>query len=392
MIPASYRSLFAIRATRRPLLGVFIGRLPIAAESIAAVLFIKAETGSFAIAGAVEACTALAAAVSLPLQGRLVDRRGQTGVLLFTAALHPPALALLVIAAKAGAAPAVLALVGVLGGASVPALSSCMRTLWSRVVADADLRQSAFALDAVLLELGFILGPLGVTLLVAVGSPAAALLAAAALCLIGTAIFASSQASREWRGEPAEHGALGPLASRALRFLLAVELLGGVAIGAMEISATAFAAQHGSRALAGALIAVQGAASMIGGLWYGSRVRKGHAAERVSRLQLLVALGFAPLALATSMPALFPLMALSGAAFAPSAAAIFMLIDELTPAGGATESSTWVTTALVVGVAMGNAVGGVVVGGHARAGFAVAAGAALLSWLFAHLARPAWLA
>jgi hypothetical protein len=131
---------------------------------------------------------------------------------------------------------------------------------------------------------------------------------------------------------------------------------------------------------------------MIGGLWYGSRVRKGHAAERVSRLQLLVALGFAPLALATSMPALFPLMALSGAAFAPSAAAIFMLIDELTPAGGATESSTWVTTALVVGVAMGNAVGGVVVGGHARAGFAVAAGAALLSWLFAHLARPAWLA
>ena len=103
---------------------------------------------------------------------------------------------------------------------------------------------------------------------------------------------------------------------------------------------------------------MQAAASMAGGLWYGSRRHETRAGQRYPRLCLFVALGFAPLILMGSMASAIPLMALSGFAFAPAGAVLYMLLDELAPPGGATEASTWLITAVVTGVAAGTAVGG----------------------------------
>ena len=89
MLPEPYMRLLRVRALRQPLIGSMIGRLPIAALSLATVLMIRHATGSFAIAGAVEAAFAIAAAISLPVQGRLIDRLGQTRVLLVAAMLNP---------------------------------------------------------------------------------------------------------------------------------------------------------------------------------------------------------------------------------------------------------------------------------------------------------------
>ena len=202
MLPTPYKRLLALRDARLPLLGALIGRLPIAALSLSTILMIRHETGSFAIAGAVEASVTVAVAVSFPIQGRLVDRLGQTPVLVPVALANPLALVALVLAAQSGAGLAVLLPIGALCGATIPALSSCMRTLWSDLVSDDVLRQSAFALDAVLLEVCFILGPLITGALVAIGSPAAAVLANAAFSTIGTLVFAASRASRAWRGTP----------------------------------------------------------------------------------------------------------------------------------------------------------------------------------------------
>jgi len=370
--------------------GALIGRLPIAALSLSTIILIRHETGSFAVAGVVEASVGIAAAVSLPVQGRLVDRYGQTAVLVPAAALNPLALVALVGAASGGAGAAALVAIGALSGATFPALSSCMRTLWSDLVPDPVLRQSAFALDAVLLEACFIVGPLATGALVGAGWPAAAVLANAAFSTVGTIVFAASRASRSWRGSPRHGDWAGPLRSAGILILLLAELVFGVAIGAMEISTTAFATQHGSPGLAGALIAVQAAASMAGGLWYGSRRHGMRAGERYPRLCLLVALGFAPLILMSSIASALPLMALSGFAFAPAGAVLYMLLDELAPPGGATEASTWLITAVVTGVAAGTAVGGSLVSGdHASRGFAAALLAAGLSWLVVYLGRPA---
>jgi predicted MFS family arabinose efflux permease len=389
VVPAPYKRLLAIRAARTPIIGAGIGRLPIAGLSLATILLVRAETNSFAIAGVVEAASAIAAAFSLPIQGRLVDRVGQTKVLVPIALFNPLSLVALVAAADAGAPPAVLAIIGAASGASIPALSPCMRTLWATLVDDPRLRQSAFALDAALLEASFVIGPLMTAVLASAGSPGTAVLVNAAFATAGTLVFALSRASRSWRGTPSDMGWAGPLRSPAIAALVLVELAFGAAIGAMEISTTALATSFGTPAFAGVLISVQGAASMFGGLWYGSRHHAKPAAERYPRLCLLIALGFAPLLLTSTEPNSIVLLIISGFAFAPAGAVLYTLIDEVAPRGTATEASTWMITAIVAGLAAGNAIAGSLVsGGHPHRGYAFAIGAAVVAFLIAFRARP----
>ncbi len=390
VLPDPYKRLLGVRAVRQPLIGSVIGRLPITALSLATVLMIRHATGSFAVAGLMVAAFAIAGAISLPVQGRLIDRLGQTRVLVVGAILNPIALVALVAAAQGGAAPLPLAILGAVCGATEPPLSSCMRTLWVELVPDSSLLLSAYALDAVLFEVGFVVGPLLTALLVAVASPAVAVLANAAYTFTGALIFALSRASRSWRSRPSTSGWIGPLSSPGIVVLMLTELAFGVALGAMELSVTAFATQHGSGSLAGVLIAVQAAASMVGGLWYGIRHRTSSAADRYPLLCFVIAVGFAPLLLATSILNAVPLMVLSGFAFAPATAVAYKLIEELAPQGTITEASTWLITAVVAGVAAGNAVAGPLInGGHAHRGFAVAVATAILAWIVSALGRGA---
>ena len=386
-----YRRILANRDARLPILATAIDRIPIASLSLSTILLIHAETGSFTTAGIVEAAFAIATAITLPVQGRLVDRLGQTGVLGLAVALNPITLIALVVAAHGGASTGVLVGIAGLCGATTPATGSCMRALWASLVTDAGLRQSAFALDAISLEVAFILGPLLTGLLVAVGSPTLAILVNAALATIGTLLFVVSRASRAWRGDAGPRHWAGPLRSRAIVLIVLIELSFGVALGAMEISITAFATGEGSSSLAGVLIACQAAASFAAGAWYGSRHHAAPAASRYVRLSALLALGFVPLLFTTSIVEAVPLMALSGLALAPVTAALYSLVDELAPAGTATEAFTWMITSIAAGVAGGQAIGGLLVnGGHPHRGFAATVAAAGIGAAVAFAARPSF--
>ena len=71
----------------RPLIALsVVARLPLAMLSIALLVHAEHRTGSFAAAGAVTAAYAVALGIVGPLLGRVVDRRGQTGVLFGSAA------------------------------------------------------------------------------------------------------------------------------------------------------------------------------------------------------------------------------------------------------------------------------------------------------------------
>jgi predicted MFS family arabinose efflux permease len=371
------------------MLGTAIDRIPIAAMSLATILLVRGETGSFAIAGVVEGAFGIALALSLPIQGRLVDRLGQTEVLSIALVLNPLALIGFVVAAQAGAGTVPLAAIGAMCGATTPATGSCMRALWSRLVPDASLRQSAYALDAVSLEVAFIVGPLVTAALIAIGSPTVAVLANTAFATAGTLIFVLSRASRSWRGHAGPTSWAGPLRSRGIVALVFVELAFGAALGAMEISITAFATQQGSSSLSGVLIAVQAGASLAAGLWYGSRQHRAPAADRYPRICLLMVLGFVPLLFTTSIVEALPLMAISGFTFAPAGTVLYTLVDELAPPGTATEAFTWTITAVASGVAAGTALGGTLVnGGHPHRGFAATVAAAVVACAIAYVARP----
>jgi hypothetical protein len=206
---------------------------------------------------------------------------------------------------------------------------------------------------------------------------------------VGTLVFLLSRASRSWRGHAGPVDRAGPLRARGIRALLLVEVAFGVSLGAMEISITAFATHEGSSSMAGVLIAFQAAASLAAGLWYGSRHHESPPGERYPRICLLLAVGMAPLLLATSIPEAIPLMIVSGFALAPSGTVLYALIDELAPAGTATEAFTWMVTAISSGVAGGSALGGALVtGGHAQRGLVATVVAAGLAAVTAYVARP----
>jgi len=103
----------------------------------------------------------------------------------------------------------------------------------------------------------------------------------------------------------------------------------------------------------------------------------------------VLALSFAPLLFTTSIAEALPLMALSGFALAPGSTVLYGLVDELAPAGTVTEAFTWMITAVVAGVAAGEAIGGALVtGGHPHRGFAGAVAAAFIACAAAYHARP----
>lgn len=92
---AGYAELLRTRHAARLLVGTLVGRLPNATAALAVVLFIRAEGGSYALAGALSAVYGVCNAVGQPLLGRAVDLYGQPRVMLPASVLSALGMALL---------------------------------------------------------------------------------------------------------------------------------------------------------------------------------------------------------------------------------------------------------------------------------------------------------
>ena len=348
----------------RVLLGAsLLARTPYGILGLSLVLFLHEQRGSFAVAGAVSAAFSVAAGAALPVLGRIVDRRGQTRVLLTCAAVHGVADVALVAFGLAGAPTLALMAVAVVAGASVPPISPALRGIWPVVLREEDLVRSALALDAIVIEVVFVGGPVLTAVLVAVASPQAALLCGAAFAVGGAVVFASTAPSRAWRGVERTAGRFGPLASPGLRTLLLAALLLGASLGAIEVGLPAFGVAHGSGSLGGLAIAAFAVGSAVGGLWYGAAAPAG---VRTSYLRLAAALpvGVLLLTAASSPAVMFALAPLAGCVLAPLTAAENELAGTVAPAGTVTEAYAWVLTATVFGAAAGTGIGGALVDLH----------------------------
>ncbi len=385
----AYGNLLRAPGMRGPLVASIVGRLPIGAGTLTILLLVHAATGSFADAGVAGAFMAAGMAIGLPQLGRLVDRTGQTRVLVASGLLQAAAFVGLVALAEADAPLGALCAGAFAAGLVGPPLGLCMRGLWAQRLADRPELQSAFAIESVIVELVFICGPLLAGGLTAAFSPSVAMLGLAGLVLAGALGFAATEASRTWRGrDPGRRHWAGPLRSPGICAIALASAAFGVGQGALEVTLTAFGGAHGSTAIAGPLLSIQAAASLVAGVLYGSRTWRSNPADRFAAMNALLAIGFAPLALASSVAGLAPLMVLAGLGLAPVTSTLYLLTDRLAPAGTSTEAFGWTITATVVGSAAGSALGGAVVEGSVRGGFLLAFGGVCASALAAGLARP----
>jgi MFS family permease len=339
--------------------------MPQGMAPLAVLLLVRGATHSYAAAGLAVGGSALATAACAPLLGRLVDHLGRRRVLLPLAAGQAVLYALLVAAAQSHAGAGLLIALAALSGALLPPVAPVVRVLLREVFEDPDTRETAYALEAVVQEVLWITGPLIVALLVALSSSEVAVGLLGAVCLGGTLLFLRSSLLGHEVGPAATAdgpGRRSALASPELRALLGPVALTGTGLGATEVGLPSLALHAGSRPASGLLLALWSLGSMTGGLWYGARVWRSSLTRRYRMLLVLAVICTAPLIAARSIAAGVLCSLLAGVTIAPVFSCQYALVGRAVSAGRETEAFTWVSAALIGGLAAGSAIGGAVIG------------------------------
>jgi MFS family permease len=361
-------------------LAAFIGRLPLSMVGLGCVLLVASETGSYGLGGAVAACGAVTTALAGPVIGRLADSRGQRRVLLPVLLIFVVSGVAFLFAVKHDWAVWTVFLAAGVSGACIPPVSSMIRVRWTHLLRGSRRLPTALAMESVVDEFVFIVGPVLVTFLSTTGHATSGVVTAFALATVGSLLFAA-----QGRTEPPPGGQesrTGPSAMRTLglRVLFVVGASIGAILGTLEIALVAFADEVGAKSLSGVLIAGLAVGSMASGIGWGTVHWRMPLRLRLAGVLVLLTVCSIPLLLVHDIWLMFPFVVLAGVAVSPSLISSFTLAEVLVPRAAVTEAFTWIGTALGLGVAIGASVAGKVVDvWGANAAFLVATVAAAIA-------------
>jgi len=371
----------------------FVARLPMSMTGIGIVLLVSLTTGSFGLAGLLTAATTLTAAVLAPFWGRATDRVGQARVLLLTVLINVVSVALLVTAIEL-AWPLAVSLAAASGvGIGSSLAGSAVRARWTLRLNGSSLLHTAFALEAMLDEVVFIIGPVLVTFLATAIHPTLGVSVSAFIGLIG-AVALSLQHSTQppIRSISRDHAGWSRLPWRVLVPLAIASSALGMVFGGMEVNIVAFAKEAGALPYAGLILIAWSFGSLVAGAVTGAIIWRASPARRFRVGATMLALSLLPLPFVSHPVGVALLLILSGLAIAPTLIASVGVIQSAVDQSRLTEALAWNSTGMVAGVAVGAAaVGYVIDSSGAQAGFVAVATAGLLltlSALFVRGPRP----
>lgn len=377
-----YRELLSIAGIRRLLIVAMLARVPHAAAGMVLTLHVVNTLGlGYAAAGGVTAAVTIGIAFGGPWRGRLLDKNGLRRTLVTSIVSE------VVIWSIAPFLPYLLLIVAALiGGAlAVPIFTLVRQALG--VMVSATQRRTAYALDSIGTELTFMVGPAAGVALATVNTYAALITIGIAASLAGLFLFwfnpptrsgqpGTYQGSAEELVEsfeelsPAEAAAGLPLAgagtgkianlvgrirrnlawmSIAVMSVLAAAVGTGLTLSGTDVGIVGVLREHGQQNQIGIVFLVWCAASVIGGLVYGSLHRK------VNPLWLLAVMAVltVPMGLAHETWAVALLSIPPGLLTAPVLSSTSEWIADLVPEERRGEAMGWFGSALTLGTAMG---------------------------------------
>lgn len=376
----------------------FLARIPFSTLSLLLTLHtVLALDRSYFDAGMIVTASTLGMAISSPWRGRLVDTRGLRRAVAPSIVVQSASLIAAAFVPYWGLV--VLALVG--GLFALPVFSIVRTSL--AVLVPAASRRTAFALDSVITEFVFMVGPAAVTIaafgigtrvsLVVVGVAVAAAgigLAIAnpptrseqvmlptklpeTLRSVEDAALARADVLAEKRtSEDLTTGAI-PVVDPEARATARTGLLtlGGIALlvatatsslilTATDVGLVALLQESGSEHLVGLVITIWCVGSAIGGIAYGAMSRPIGSLWVVGLLGLLTI----PIAFAHSVPMVAAACFLAGLACAPSITATGEAISHRVPEEVRGEAMGWHGSAMTIGGAVGGPVIGAIIDGY----------------------------
>jgi MFS family permease len=340
-----YAALLSVPGVLRLCVIAFVARLPYAMTGVVLTLHVVTTLDrSYAEAGLVTAASTIGMALGGPWRGRLVDRAG------LRRAVAP---SVVVTAAVWFTAPhlpyhALIAAAFVAGVYTVPVFPVTRQSL--SVLVPAAQQQTGFALDAVLVEVTFMVAPVvGVAVATSVSTTAALMLVA--ICAVGGgALFLWANPPTRTQGQPAVGPAAdGRVVTPALIVVLFALAAAAFVLMGTDVALVATLNEAGRSQDIGWMVALWCLGSVGGGLVYGSR---GSSWSPLALVALLAAATL-PVAFLTTQPWLAVAVVVAGIPCAPMFAACTASLVRLVPEPRRGEVMGWSGTSQTVGNALG---------------------------------------
>lgn len=384
-----YREAFRTPGMAWPIAASLLARLPIAMGGIAILFYIQRTTDTFASAGFVAGATLLGLAAGSVFQGKLIDRFGPTRTLGGVLGIFLGMAAAMFLLIEAHAPLGVLIGVAFMFGASQPAISPASRGLWGRLLRPGSAREAAYTYEAISLETFFILGPAVAGVLATSAWAGLGLAVTVVLFTVGCVAFISSPLVRAWRPAPAPEVTAGHEPSRQLirqsgmQTMVLLVFGFGVVIGFAEVAIPAAATEAGHPALGGVLLGAWSITSVLFGIFYAAKPwpKSLHIRGPVLLLGFAVLVGL--VGFTNGLVWLTVTLMISGLLVTPQATLHSLLVDRVAPDRLSGEAFAWVTTAVTIGIGLGQATSGQLVetlGYQSAFLVAVVPGAAAAGW------------
>jgi MFS family permease len=351
---APYRHVLALPGVRTLLLVGILARIPATAVGMTLTLYVANTMGrSWTQAGLVTAAYTIGAAVGLPLMGRLIDRRGMRLVMVLTSAVG----AVVWFSTPLLPYPALVAAAVVGGFFGLPIFAAIRLCLAAMV--PADRRRPAFALDSMIVELSFMVGP-AVAVVLSTTLPAGYGLYAMALGLVlaGTLMYVINPPTRP-PGE--EIPAVAPPRRSWFGARLVALMIAGTSatfiLSATDLTIVATLRESGAIRWTGLAIGLWCAYSLIGGLVFGAIHRS------VSVLALVGVMGLLtiPVGLAPTWQWLLLALVPAGVLCAPTMVSANDNLAHIVPAESRGEATGLLGSALTAGTTLGAPFAGLVI-------------------------------
>ncbi len=352
------------------MLAQLTARFPSGMLSLAYLLHIEHQTHSYGAAGLVLAATSVGQAIAGPLTGRWMVSWGMRPVLTLTTAVCA-----LSMAGVAFLPLPVLgyALVGLLGGLSLPPVQPAVRTIYPKMVTSRQLTP-LFSLDASAQEIIWIAAPVVTTFISTQISTVLGIVVAIVFLVGGGAWFIASPELGRVR-IPRSKRRFGVVLTRPPVLLATVTgfLLVG-ACAAVEAGVVATFGDGDPRS--GVVLAVWALASLAGGLVFGG-IPIGPWA--LARRMTVTFVGMTLAVFAWEFWSLSAVLVVAGICIAPAIAVMFAIVASSVRFSDTAEAYGWVGTGQLIGAALGSAIAGFLIDGvGAAGGFLTAAAFALV--------------
>ena len=375
----SYSDLLRTSGVARIIAAQLTARFPSGMLSLAFLLHVEQQTGSYGAAGLVLAATSLGQAIAGPLTSRLMGRFGMRPVLITTLAVCVTAVVAI------GVLPLTVPMymgVGFIAGLSTPPVQPAVRTIYPKMVNSRQLTP-LFSLDASAQEIIWVVGPVVTTFVATQIGTVWAILLAAVMMVIGGVWFISSPELGRVRIPRSKRG-FGTVLARPPVLLATV--VGFLLIGACAaIEAGVVAAFGEDGAEAGIVLAIFSVGSLAGGLLLG---HVPISPWSTARRMFIVFAGTALAAFAMDFWWLSVTLFIAGIGIAPALAVLFAIVSASVRFSDTAEAYGWVGTGQLIGAALGSALAGFLIDGYGAEGaFWAATALALLGFIVPALGR-----